>query len=81
MTRYETYIDGKRENFGSLADAEEAMLAAGMEYADSRACDHPSEERRYYLPTGTLEQYPNADAAFDDLYGDGYEPCITPIED
>ena len=80
MTTYETFLDGNRERFETLAEAEAYMSAHGMEYEDSRACDHPTEERQYYLPAGAIDNYENADEAFADLYGDGYEPTITPIE-
>ena len=84
MTRYEAYngIGGsQRPIFDNLQEAEEYMAAEGMEYIDSAACDHPTEERRYYLPIGEVGKYFDAAEAFSDLYGDGYEPCITPIED
>lgn len=80
MTAYETYLDGNRERFETLTDAENFMTAHGLVYEDSRACDHPTEERSYWLPAGAIDNYANADEAFADLYGDGNEPTITPIE-
>ena len=49
MTRYEAYngIGGReRPIFDSLQEAEEYMASEGLEYIDSAACDHPTEERR-----------------------------------
>lgn len=81
MTHYETWLDGRRERFATLAEAERYMESEGLEYIDSCSCDHPTEERDYYLPVGEIEKYPHANAAFQDLYGDGYEPSITPVEE
>lgn len=80
-TIYEVWENGHRvETFATLAQAEAYMESHGFEYIDSRSCDHPSEERMYYLPVGEIEKYPHSDAAFESLYGYGYEPNITPVE-
>ena len=81
MVSYETYLNGERRHFDSLKEAESYMTSNGLEYADSRECGHPTQERRYYLPVGAMEKYQYTDDAFNDLYGDGYEPSITPKGD
>ena len=74
MTRYEAWIAGNdHEIFDTLEEAREFMERRGYtEYAGSYSCDHPTEEMEYYVREGE-------DA--DDVYADGYCPCITPMED
>ena len=72
MTRYEAWFtDCDKRMFDTLEEAEAYMQARGYEYYDSMACEHPTEERDYYVRDGeTPDDYP-----------DGYCPCITPIEE
>ena len=82
MTRYEIWIMAHRLMvFDSLEKAEQYMESHGYEFIDSMACDHPTENRLYYLPVGEIGKYPHSDAAFEALYGYGFEPNITPVEE
>lgn len=80
-TGYEIWILGHRiDAFDSLEQAQNYMTSHGYEYIDSMTCDHPTEDRMYYLPVGEIAKYQHSDAAFEELYGFGYEPNITPVE-
>lgn len=74
MTRYEVWIAGDDITmFDTRKEAVAYIKRRGYtEYAGSYSCEHPTEERDYYVREGE-------DA--DEDYADGYCPCITPIED
>lgn len=68
---YEVWIAGNDVTvFDSLDEAREYMRDRGYtQYEGSYPCDHPSEEREYYVREGE---------DIDEDYADGYAPCITP---
>ena len=74
MTVYEAWIAANNnEIFATLEEARAFLARRGYtEYAGSYSCDHPTEEREYYVR-------PGEDA--DEDYAEGYCPCITPLED
>ena len=81
MTRYEIWIMAHRIMvFDSLEKAQEYMTNHGFQYVDFMACDHPFEYRHYYLPVDWDQKYSTSQEAFEELYGFGYEPNITPVE-
>ena len=82
-TIYETYINGDKHEFNDLNAAHRYMEKNGMESTRQFVtCDHPWEEREYYLPKTVIDKICNCEITTDEAleaYGDGYEPCITPI--
>ena len=82
-TIYETYINGDKNQFSTLEEAISYMERNGMETIhEFVTCNHPWEEREYYLPKSVIEKILNNEITQEEAfnaYGDGYEPCITPI--
>ena len=78
--------DGK---YSSMEKAEAYMEERGYIYVTSAACDHPTEEARYFVRQADVEEELGLDIEdvdlnddlLDRVYGYGYEPCIMPEEE
>lgn len=71
------------ETFDTLEQAEAFIIRHGLVFATSATCDHPDEERLYYVDANSMVNDEPIDDILDRLYGHGFEPNITPeiIED